>query len=315
MLKDKIEGMFLGIAIGDTLGAVVENKSKEYIAEKYPNGIKDYQEGRNKNYTDDTQLTLSVANALIEKKGFDLDVMAKHHVSAFKESIAGWGGTTREAIAKIINGVSPKESGNIIDKENPRGYGNGTVMKCAPMGIYYQYGKDSVSIKAKNIIDFCVMTHNKHITVQSTAVHVFLISYLLSKKTKINKDDFVSNAIKLGSVFSDNDPDGDDLCNRLKSLKKFNKNEISDIFGKGHCYVYDSLPFSYAYFLSSPNSIESMFDCIMGGGDTDTNASIVGGLLGALNGTKIFPPYLVEGLNKKDLILETANKMFEVFCQ
>ena len=92
--------------------------------------------------------------------------------------------------------------------------------------------------------------------------------------------------------------------------------EITNLFGEGTSYVYNSLPFSYAFFLRNPHSIETLYEVGNAGGDTDTNASnasIVGGLLGALNGASIFPQHLIDGLWQKDRILATANKFYETF--
>ena len=89
--------------------------------------------------------------------------------------------------------------------------------------------------------------------------------------------------------------------------------EISDAFGQGTSYVYNSLPFSYAFFLKAPDSIETLYEVVSAGGDTDSNGSIVGGMRGALNGRKIFPQHLIDGLWQKDLILETAKRFCERF--
>ncbi|MBI2633668.1 MAG: ADP-ribosylglycohydrolase family protein [Parcubacteria group bacterium] len=49
------------------------------------------------------------------------------------------------------------------------------------------------------------------------------------------------------------------------------------------------------------------------GGDTDTNGSIVGSLLGALKGVSVFPKHLIDGLWQKEKILDTANRFCDTF--
>ena len=119
MNKDKVRGMFLGCAIGDSLGMCVEGWDADRIKETHgrietyidPKGHKYHDGMRAGSTTDDTQLTITVAEALIEADGVDLDVQAAHHVKAFKKHTGGWGRTTREAIEKLANGVHWKESG------------------------------------------------------------------------------------------------------------------------------------------------------------------------------------------------------------
>ena len=84
-------------------------------------------------------------------------------------------------------------------------------------------------------------------------------------------------------------------------------------FGNGSCYAYDSLPFTYAMFLRNPRSIETLFDTVNAGGDTDTNASMVGALLGARNGMRILSgnEHLIQGLWKNEEVLKTSTGLAE----
>lgn len=65
--------------------------------------------------------------------------------------------------------------------------------------------------------------------------------------------------------------------------------------------------------MRNPNSIESLYDCVSAGGDTDTNGSMLASLLGALHGQSIFPKHLVDGLKNKDEILDLADQFYEKF--
>jgi ADP-ribosylglycohydrolase len=40
-------------------------------------------------WTDDTQLTLALCRALVEKSGFNMDAIAFQHVKAYEETVAG----------------------------------------------------------------------------------------------------------------------------------------------------------------------------------------------------------------------------------
>src|ERR1700733_14603677 len=98
-LRDRICGCFLGVALGDTLGAPVETFSAKKIQELFGR-VEDFVSFDHSKYlkgqpigtvTDDTQLTLAVAEAIIECGVVDLSSVARAHVRAYQEGPVGWG--------------------------------------------------------------------------------------------------------------------------------------------------------------------------------------------------------------------------------
>jgi ADP-ribosyl-[dinitrogen reductase] hydrolase len=325
--KDKIIGCFLGVAIGDSLGKPVESMTAEAIA-KMHGRIVDYQDCSSHKYfenddkgttTDDYQLTKAIARAMITTSKFDLDEIAKEHVKEYLISVRGWGGSTREAIARIANGVHWKDAGKTEIKN--RGLGNGVCMKAAPAGLYIGLTQSKHTITpwdeyVQNIADMAIMTHQTSIAVTSGLAHAFAILECFKTEPKdFSKKSFIKEIItaaKIGRKFCPGTI-ADDIQTRFEMLKnKYSPEEIIKEFN-GSCYVYDSLPFTYAFFLRDPNSIESLFDCVNSGGDTDSNCSMLASLLGALHGTSIFPQYLIDGLKNKDEVIDLANQFYEKF--
>src|SRR3989338_6949798 len=105
-LRDRVTGMFLGIAIGDALGMPVEIMSAETIAAKYGR-VTDYLEPKGHKWfdgkpagttTDDTQLTLVVAESLIANKGLNMGDLAYRHIQSWQtEGDRGFGKSTGNA--------------------------------------------------------------------------------------------------------------------------------------------------------------------------------------------------------------------------
>lgn len=312
MNRDKIQGMFFGIAIGDALGMPVEMKSAAYIREKYGR-IETYQDPGDHKYfkgwkpgswTDDTALTLAVADALVEAGRLDMNTQVKTHVQSIEEE-RGWGASTREAILRLKNGVHWSESGKT---DIPgRGVGNGVAMKVAPLGAL----KNCWEIE--DIVHLTKMTHDTGMAVSSALAHIAAIHICL-KESELPKD-FVDQVVRFsaaGRLFPSFGEPKDDLTKRLLLLKKheeYTPDRIVEEF-KGGSYVFESLPFSYMFFIKNPLSIDCLYDVISTGGDTDSNGSIVGGLLGALHGVKIFPQPLIDGLLERDRIEIAINR----FC-
>ncbi len=335
--RDKIEGMFLGVAIGDALGMPVETLSLEAIRQKYGR-IEEYLEptdheqfaGKLKAgmWTDATQLTLVVSESLIAKGRIDLDDLAQRHVKALEKTDLGWCKSTRNSVKKSGKGTHWSKSG--FPEKQGDGIGNGVVMKIAPVASYIAAHYERPirpRLSTKKLIDLLAnltcMTHHTRIAFSATMTHAQILNYCLLTATGFSQAVFKSRA-RMASAMGDRpvlDPGGfetDRLLHRMHQLEKEDwtrksAEEISDSFGQGSGYVYNSLPFSYAFFLKAPDSIETLYEVVSAGGDTDSNGSIVGGMLGALNGTKIFPQHLVDGLWQKDRILATARRFCKKF--
>ncbi|MFX1585713.1 MAG: ADP-ribosylglycohydrolase family protein, partial [Promethearchaeota archaeon] len=79
---DKFSGTLLGVALGDTLGHPFEGVLREDIYSKFTD-FKEYINSHKKlfnTYTDDTQLTLHTAEALIQSSGFNLDNLIREYI-------------------------------------------------------------------------------------------------------------------------------------------------------------------------------------------------------------------------------------------
>jgi len=351
---DKIRGMFLGIAIGDALFMPAETLSIEERNKKYgrittylkPVNHKWFKNRKTGMWTDDTQLTLVVAESLISCRKIDVDDMALRHIASWKnEGDFGFGGSTRDAIKKLGNGIHWSESG--VTTKPGKGEGNGLPMKIAPVGaynvspLYYQQLyelalRDKIENTSEDtcdatglstlrhqhwnpVINLTNMTHNTPMARDSAIAHILAIGYCIATEPKnFSTDHFFSYIRTTMEDYNHTAKYLNDLLEKLLMLRhlpldKMDVNDFIKIFNGGGCHVTDSLPFSYAFFLQNPVGIKAMLDVGNAGGDTDTNASIVGGMLGALNGASIFPQHLIDGLWQKERVLATAEKFYETF--
>ncbi len=324
-LKEKIRGMFLGLAIGDALGMPFESKPYESL-EKLKRKSS-FTRGRRQKlgtWTDDTQLSIAVAKAILEAGAVDMEKVGKYHVEAYDDTTAGWGSTTREAVKKIKDGTHWSKAGDFDGAIN-RGLGNGPVMKAAPLAAYFALTKKFDDF-VKICVDFTAMTHQTSVAVSSCLAHVMALSECLENEYhKFDTKAFVKKIVRaseIGRSYYSNTL-GDDLTERLKTLIPLYENpkllyddkHIINEYGRGTCYVYNSLPFTYAFFMRSPFQYHSLIDVIYSGGDTDTNGSMVGALLGALRGEEVFPSYLREKLDQGDEILALADNFCDKFLQ
>jgi ADP-ribosylglycohydrolase len=303
--RDKIRGLFLGTAIGDGLGMPVETFDRDRIHREYgtlktyvsPAGHKWFTNELPGTTTDDTQLFLAIARAIAETGRLDLDAIAGHHIREYMETTKGWGTSTRDSVANLHRGVDWRESA-----VGP-GVGNGVAMKIAPVGAYLAIKTVKYREAVNDIANIAMMTHKTSLAVSSGIAHAMAVCYVLTDENNLFSASHFIRAVvtgsRMGQSFLEETITQDNLTDRLGLLRDamtWDEDKLIAQFGGGACYVYHSLPFSYAYFLKGPNDIETLYEVASAGGDTDSNASMVGGLLGAVNGMGIFPQHLIDGL-------------------
>jgi ADP-ribosylglycohydrolase len=139
----------MGVAIGDTLGRPFEGILREKIHLKF----NDFEQFINDNkklfntYTDDTQLTLHTAQALIEGNGFVIDNFIGEYVKWLDDPPIGAGYGCISSIRKLKYGISWEEAAS-------NSGGNGTVMRISPIGLFYNKHENKlkdVAIKTSRI--------------------------------------------------------------------------------------------------------------------------------------------------------------------
>jgi ADP-ribosylglycohydrolase len=323
--KEKILGMFLGVGIGDALGMPVETFQADRIASTYgrvtqylqPDGHKWFNGEPAGMWTDDTQLTLTVAEAVLEA-GLDMDAQMRHHVQAMSVSTKGWGGTTKGAIRNVANGASWRTSGVSGPK---MGKGNGPPMKISPLA--------ATNFNLQEIFWFgtclTLMTHPTEMGVSAALAQLTAAYYCLNRTPDtFDPDEFVTllvRAVKLGKRLGNEvrvlPPEEDDLAVeflKLSLCRDWSTQQVISEFGRGSCYCFHSLPFTYAFFLRNWRSVDCLYDVVSAGGDADTNGSMLGALLGALYGREVFPVELREGLLGRWKIMDVAERFAAKFA-
>ena len=341
-MKEKYIATLVGCAVGDSLGMVVEGWKREQIIkyvgrvetlldpvipiDKDGNEIKEDEFGKIKthtrnnkkgDFTDDTILTLVIADSIIDQGKIDLEDIARKHLDAYKirlkedgSVIGGFGGTTIDALKNLQKGVSYLESGVIW------GPGNAPAMKMHPVGMYmhatnnYDNGlRDAENISKithldpRSIVSGVLQAHAVYSLLNGIGRKEFLESLveLCDKNEKPLDERFKwHNSGSLGSRIN--------WINENKDAENF---EAFETLGNSSA-VYKSYPFSIFMFQKYwDNPMKGLIETINYGGDCDTTGAIYGALAGAKNGM-IFPEEIVNGINEIDRIKNVGERIFEL---
>ncbi|MBU3913170.1 MAG: ADP-ribosylglycohydrolase family protein, partial [Nanoarchaeota archaeon] len=140
-LQDKFKGCLFGLAIGDALGFPVEfltlGQIKEYIGKRGVQNFQTYGSLPEGAYSDDTQMTLATAGALISSKTDDVETIMRE----MREQYIAWlnspdnnralGATCTAGVKNMENGIYWRISGSKDSK------GCGAAMRTAPIGLLF----------------------------------------------------------------------------------------------------------------------------------------------------------------------------------
>lgn len=303
-MPSRIKGCLLGVAIGDALGMPVELWSHEKILEvtegqgitTFINPLqtritdtKDLQPGQT---TDDWQLTEVVARSIVECKGWNREHVARAHINAMKTSNFGWGFTTRDS----IKALSQRDSlWDFPPDQGPgKGCGNGVVMKIAPLAIYsyLHYREVNQQVFAKHCMELGSLTHpDPRASFAAYGVALFLGHIL--QGLGVNKDNglsilshVISEVRDLEAKYCKFRPNPETVSERLSMIPRYLGSAEELRLGVGSkFFALDTAAFAIGVFLRNPWDFrKGVLEAVNAGGDTDTNASVVGALIGANNG-------------------------------
>src|SRR5919204_6029188 len=136
MLKDRFEGCLLGLAVGDALGGKFEAQSADSIRARFPTAERLIAYPREEIwYTDDTQMTIGVSEALIERGEIVEEILCRAFVANYVPS-RGYGRGARAVLEAMEDGRDYRQ---VAEQHFPGGsYGNGAAMRVAPVGLFFR---------------------------------------------------------------------------------------------------------------------------------------------------------------------------------
>ncbi len=283
--ENALIGCLLGTAIGDALGLSYEGLSPQRSIKLYPAFNKYHFIFGKGMVSDDTEHTCFVAQSLINS---DIETFKSRFAWKlrfwFLGLPAGVGFATLRSIFKLWLGFSPNKSGVFSA-------GNAPAMRSAIIGVYYGHDRDKLKsfVKASTLV-----TH----TDPKAEFGALAVALAASFKENISPQDYFNQLSELLK----SEPAEEFLLLIKKAIDNIGDSSISFAqslgFYKGVSgYIYQTMPIVIHVWLRNQEDYQSaILDIIRCGGDTDTTAAIVGGIIGARVGKQGIPQPWLENL-------------------
>ena len=301
-LKSKFLGCLVGTAIGDALGAGREgmgmSRSEDIVslAEKLGQLI----------YTDDTHMTIGIAESLIERKGFDGEHMAQTFIENYEaEPWRGYGPGPPRIFGMIKSGEAWYSAANGLYRGGS--FGNGSAMRVAPVGLLYSRNLEKlreIAYQSSSI------THSHELGKEGAALQACAVALALntSSDEEIDREVFLS---RLQDFIQDR-LYKEKVARIRELLGEQDKAKVVAVLGNG-IEAPRSVPTAIYCFLRQPQSYkDAVIYAVSLGGDTDTIAAMAGAISGAYLGIEAIPSEWRAKLENREYIETLAEKLWHI---
>lgn len=237
-------------------------------------------------WTDDTAMSLSVVESLFAFATIDADDLAFRFAQRYVAAPnRGYGGGAHDILAAIAVGKSWRQAA--AEAFGGQGsLGNGGAMRAAPIGVYFAHDLDETSAAARRS---AMVTHH-HPEGQVGAEAVALAAALAARARNTGRPEpnaflaAISNRLPESEVRH-----GLERAQTLTAEARVE--EVVALLGNGsRITAQDTVPATLwvcSHFLDDYE--EALWQTVALGGDIDTNAAIVGGVVAAFTGEAGIP--------------------------
>ncbi|MEO5337089.1 MAG: ADP-ribosyl-[dinitrogen reductase] hydrolase [Magnetospirillum sp. WYHS-4] len=269
-LRERALGAYLGLAVGDALGATVEFLTQREIAHKYKvydrmvgGGWLNLKPGQ---VTDDTEMSLALGRALLAEKGFSAQAVCEAFVAWLRSKPADVGNTCRRGIRRYM------ANGSLESPFSDGDAGNGAAMRNVPVVLATLH--DEAAFAAWTLGQ-CHTTHNHPLSDGATLA--------LGRMTRRMIQGEMIVAAREES-------------NRL--IAEHPQFRFTPYRGLCSAYVVDTVQTVLHHFFATDGFEPCLVAVVNQGGDADTTGAIAGMVAGAAYGVRDIPPRWLKKLDR-----------------
>lgn len=293
-MEDKIKGALIGLACGDAVGTTLEFTTRgtfDPITDMVGGGPFNLQVGQ---WTDDTSMALCLAHSLAYQKRFDPADQMNRYCNWYQNGYMSSTGDCFDIGITVVTALRQYLESNapFCGSNDPFSSGNGSIMRLAPIPIFYHGNYDHCLHYAG---ESSRTTHASAECIDSCKLFASLIfnAFQASSKAEIfTQNRYTPSCASVASIANSD----------------FLSLEYAQLTGSG--YVIESLISALWCFLNSASFEECILLAANLGNDADTTAAISGQIAGAYYGMANIPSHWRNAITMATEIEDLALELF-----
>jgi poly(ADP-ribose) glycohydrolase ARH3 len=280
--EDRFVGCLLAHALGDALGAPFEGLPPEAIYYEFgaTRRLFDSPPDAELLYTDDTQMTIGVAECLLAGGTIEHEELARRFHDNY-QPWRGYGPGVRKLLDAMTAGRDWRE---MVASNFPGGsLGNGAAMRAAPVGLLFYDDLDRACEEARRS---ATITHTHPIGVDGAVLMAAAVALVV----RAESSDGRASSFDLRAFFDElgRRARTEEFQRQLRTAGRLGPDDAI-IFGNS-LEAHRSVTTALTCFAFAPDSYEDVVSrAIAMGNDTDTLAAMAGALSGARLGAGALP--------------------------
>jgi ADP-ribosyl-[dinitrogen reductase] hydrolase len=265
-------GAYLGLAIGDALGATVEFMTPREIRAHF--GVHDRIRGggwlnlKRGSVTDDTTMTLALGQAILDVQRVDALACARAFDAWMREKPVDIGNTVRRGLVHF------RATGETSVPPRDEDAGNGACMRCLPVALA-TFGRSAEEVRAAARVQAHV-THNNPLSDAATELVILMVQQALAGRRMV---DLLGECV--GPVLA------------ARPEFRFRNRRMENPSG----YVVETMRAVLQALFDTDTFESCLIDVVNRGGDADTTGAIAGMVAGAVYGRAAIPSHWVEAVD------------------
>jgi poly(ADP-ribose) glycohydrolase ARH3 len=275
--------------VADAVAAPWEGLDAQLIYEMGPaDAIMAHESRRRITYTDDTQMTIGVAEELIERGSIDGDALARRFAANYHPD-RGYGQGARRIINAIGFGEDWKHLAATIF-EGQGSLGNGAAMRVAPIGLFFSHDLQQVAAEAEQS---ALPTHTHPIGIDGARLMAVATALAVrSAGERFRRRSFLEELRRFAQT--------EEFQWQIDHALALEPYQSLQVFGNS-LEANRSVMTSILCFADSPDDYSQAISRAIGqGNDVDTLAAMTGAIAGARLGIEAVPRYLIDCLEDEE---------------
>lgn len=300
-MRKMISGAMLGVAVGDALGVPVEFYNREVRRQDPVTGMRSggFHGQRAGTWSDDTSMALALMDSLT-RKGFDCEDQMRCYVDwlwSAKYTAGGVvfdvGGTCSAAIDRFAYGTPVEQCGECGENT----CGNGSLMRIMPLALYlYATGRGELNDETAELIHkSSAVTHAHPRCCMACGIYCSVVFCLCDG---MDRQTAVREGVRRALVYYGRAEEFAAEMELFSSLESVGDWPALMISGSG--YVLHTLQSALWCFLRTESYADCVLQAVNLGEDTDTTATVAGGLAGLYYGEESIPTQWLDVLARRE---------------